>query len=84
MPEKIFFETDEGTEAFYVLEQTRLGGKNYLLVTDSEEGDGECLILQDISEPGAEDGVYVPVEDETELDAVSHVFEELLEDVTIS
>ena len=27
-------------EEFYVLEQVKLGGKMYLLVTDEEEGDG--------------------------------------------
>ena len=41
--EKIVF-TPAGEEAveFYVLEQTRLGGIDYILVTDSEEDDGEA------------------------------------------
>ena len=48
--EKIIF-TSEGEEAvqFYILEQTRLGGIDYILVTDSEDGDGEALILRDTS-----------------------------------
>ena len=31
---------------FFVLEETRLAGKQYLLVTDSEDGDGDALILR--------------------------------------
>ena len=49
--EKIRFVPD-GQDAveFYVLEQTRLGGVNYLLVTDREDGDADALILKDLSE----------------------------------
>ena len=48
--EKISFSRpDEEPVEFYVLEQTRLGGINYLLVTDKEEGDAEALILKDLS-----------------------------------
>ena len=41
--EKITFrpEGEEPVE-FYVLEQTRIGGHNYILVTDVEEGDGDA------------------------------------------
>ena len=48
--EKITFRP-EGEEPvkFYVLEQTRIGGHNYILVTDVEEGDGDALILKDMS-----------------------------------
>ena len=51
--EKIVF-NPEGEEPveFFVLEQTRIGGMNYILVTDFEEGDGEALILKDISKDG--------------------------------
>ena len=43
--EKITFrpEGEEPVE-FYVLEQTRIGGHNYILVTDVEEGDGDANI----------------------------------------
>ena len=83
--EKIVF-TPEGEEevAFYVLEQTRLGGVNYLLAADSEEGDGECVIFKDLSEDGEKESLYEIVEDEQELAAVLAVFEELLEDVDIT
>ena len=44
--EKITFRPEgEETVEFYVLEQTRIGGHNYILVTDVEEGDGDALIL---------------------------------------
>ena len=67
---------------FYVLEQTRIGGASYILVTDSEEGDAQCLILKE-KEGTDEESLYEIVEDEVELMAVSKVFEELLEDVGI-
>ena len=48
--EKLTFQGEDGTtEEFYVLEQTRVGGVNYLLVADSEDEDGECLILRDVA-----------------------------------
>ena len=45
--EKIRFTSDERQEEteFFVLEQTKLNGVSYILVTDSEEDDAECLIL---------------------------------------
>ena len=51
--------------------------------TDREEGDAECLILKEKSKSEGEDALYEIVEDEVELQAVSKVFEELLEDVGI-
>ena len=80
--EKIVF-TPAGEEAveFYVLEQTRLGGIDYILVTDSEEDDGEALILRDMSAPEEEEAVYEIVADDEELNAVAAVFENMLEDI---
>ena len=66
---------------FYVLEQTRINGTNYILVTDFEEGDGEALILKDMSKDEDKDSVYAIVDDDTELKAVAGVFEDLLDDV---
>ena len=38
----IIFETEDGTEAeFYVVEQTTLGGVNYLFVIDKSDAPGE-------------------------------------------
>lgn len=80
--EKITFipEGEEPVE-FYVLEQTRIGGCNYILVTELEEGDGEALILKDLSGDGEEESVFKIVEDDDELAAVSGVFADMLEDV---
>lgn len=83
--EKIVF-TPAGEEAveFYVLEQTRLGGIDYILVTDSEEDDGEALILRDMSAPEETEAVYEIVTDDEELNAVAAVFENMLEDIELS
>ena len=83
--EKITFipENEEEAVDFYVLEETRIGGVNYILVTDSEEGDAECLILKDLSEAEDAEAIYSIVEDETELDSVFRVFEQMLDDVDI-
>ena len=81
--EKITFNPG-GEEAvdFFVLEQTRIGGYNYILVTDFEEGDGEALILKDISQDGEEESVYTIVSDDEELAAVAGVFENMLDDIS--
>lgn len=84
--EKIIFTLeDTGEEAeFFVLEETRLNGVDYILVTDSEEDDGEALILKDLSADGDSEAVYEIVEDDDELESVSGIFEQLLEDVDIT
>ncbi len=80
--EKITFCPDnEEPVEFFVLEQTRISGVNYILVTDFEEGDGEALILKDLSKDEDTESVYAIVSDETELNAVASVFEDLLDDV---
>lgn len=80
--EKITFNPEgEDPVDFYVLEQTRIGGVNYILVTDFEEGDGEALILKDLSEDGDEESLFAVVSDEEELSAVAGVFESMLENV---
>lgn len=83
--EKLKFELEDGTTAeFYVEEQTRVNGTNYLLVTDSQEDEAEAFILKDIS--GDADAVanYVMVEDDIELAALSRVFQEMLDDTEIN
>lgn len=82
--EKIKF-TPEGEEAidFYILETTRLGGIDYILVTDEEDGDGEALILKDTSKSEDEEAVYEIVEDDDELQAVAQVFNSILEDIDL-
>ncbi len=82
--EKITFSPDgDAPVDFYVLEQTRIGGYNYILVTDVEEGDGDALILKDMSQDGDEEGIFEIVTDDDEMDAVAGVFESMLEDVEL-
>lgn len=80
--EKIAFETEEGTAQFYVLDETRINNTNYILVADSMEDEAEAMILKDVSTQEDTEAVYVPVEDDTELNAVAGVFAESLGDVT--
>ena len=77
MEEKITLRTDTGENVdFYVLEETRINGMNYLLVTDSEEEeDGECYILKD--------AVYEFVENDDEMDYLFKIFTELMEDMEV-
>ena len=79
--EKIKVETDNGVEEFYVIDETRISGRNYILVSDSLEDEAEAMILRDDSTEGDTEAVYVPVEDGTELDAVASVFAESLGDI---
>ena len=84
--EKVKFMLDEMESVeFFVLEQTKLSGNQYLLVSDVEEGDGNALILKEIA-AGEEkkENVYEVVEDDMELGAVAAVFESLLEDIEFS
>ncbi len=77
--EKITFSPDGEEEvSFYCLEQTVIGAKTYLLVTDEEDGDSEALILRDDSDINDEEAVYVIVDDDRELEAVAGVFRKLL------
>lgn len=86
MEEKIVFTTEDGQEVtFYVIEETTIGGKNFLLVATEgeEEQEQEAMILQMTDDGEGEEVVYEPVEDEEQLKAISKVFEELLEDVDL-
>jgi len=80
--EKITFQADENEVVeFYVLEQTMIGGVNYILVTDTEEGDGDALILKDMSGDGEEESIFSIVSDEDELSAVTGIFQNMMDDV---
>lgn len=82
--EKIEFQTEDGIQEFYVEEQTRINGFNYLLVSDSvTEQEAEAYILKDVSEPESQEACYVMVEDGQELEAVMRIFEQSMEDVDI-
>ena len=84
--EKITLQTDAGEDVdFYVLEETRINGMNYLLATDSEDEDedGECYILKDVSGSEDADAVYEFVENEDEMDYLFRIFTELMEDMDV-
>ena len=67
-----------------VLEETKINGISYILVTDSFEGeDGECYIMKDISNGDSEDANYIFVEDENELDLIFEIFEKMMDDIDI-
>ncbi|MCR5502888.1 MAG: DUF1292 domain-containing protein [Lachnospiraceae bacterium] len=89
--EKVSFLLDDGTKAeFYPLEQTKLSGRTYLLVTDAEEGDGDALILcqteteKDDARTGGKELTYEVVSDDELLEALAPIFENLLEDIEIT
>ena len=83
---KITLVTDDGGAVdFYVLEETRINGMSYLLVTDAADDDeeGECYILKDLSESDDADALYEFVEDDNEIDYLFKIFSELLEDADV-
>ena len=81
--EKIRLKGETEDLELFVLDSTRLAGREYLLVTDVEEGDGDCYILEEISEEGSAEAVYRMVDDEALLDNLAGIFGEQMEDVDI-
>lgn len=81
-PEMIRFILEDGTEAnLEILEETKINGVNYLLVIDSDnEEQEEAMILKE-KQVSADEVVYIPVEDDKELEVLSKVFMELLDDI---
>lgn len=75
------FTTDNGEEIpFFVVEETKIAGENYLLVTDSEDDEADAYILREVSE-NTEESFYEMLEDDDKINAISKVFAELLDDV---
>lgn len=81
--EKIKFQFDDETVDFYVIEETKINGVNYILVTEEEEGDADAFILKDLSDVEDEEAIYEIVEEEEELEYVSNIFSEILDDIEI-
>ena len=82
--EKIRFVEEDGTEVeFYVEEQTRMNGCNYLLVTDSQDDEAQAYILKDLSKDTDPQASYVMVEDDREFEVISRLFADMLEDVDL-
>ncbi len=75
-----FTATDGTTDEFFVEAETRLRGVDYLLVSDSDGEEATALILKDISSDSGEEVQYEIVEDETELEALLKVFQEILDE----
>lgn len=88
MSEKIKFTDNETKEEieFFIVEETRVNNINYLLVTEGNE-DGEeeetAYILKDISSAEDTEANYVIVEDDDEIESISKIFSELLDDIDI-
>lgn len=86
---RIVLTTEDGeTLELFVLEKTRINGKDYLLASDSSlddetAGEAECYIFRDDSLPGDSEAVYVMVENEDELAGVLDIFQNLMDDVAI-
>ena len=79
--EQLEFMTDDNEKVkFYVIEETRVNGMNYLLVSESDDDEAECYILKDASSQESSEAAYEFVEDDNELESVFKIFEELLED----
>ena len=85
--EKLTFTTDDNEQLeFFILEETRINGINYILVSESEdetEEETEVYILKDTSEAENNEAVYEFVEEHDELEYVSKIFTELLDDVGV-
>lgn len=84
--QKITFITDDNENIdFYVIEETRVNGINYLLVTDSEDEEDEeaqAYILKDTSKAEDAEAVYEFANDD-EMTYISKIFSELLDDVEL-
>ena len=81
----ITFTDEKGNEIkFEIIEETRINGVNYILVTDDVENEeADAYILKDVSSDEDEDAVYEMVEDESEIDYIGKVFAETMEDLEI-
>ena len=82
--EKITFKDPENGEdlGLYILEQTCINGITYLLATEEEEEDSVAYILKEVHTQ-EDETIYVMVEEDVELEAISKVFAEMLDDVDI-
>ena len=59
-----FIEDDGEVVEFFVEEQARIGGKTYLLVSDSQEEEAQAYIMKDVSEETDSEACYEFVEDD--------------------
>ena len=86
--DRIVLTTEDGEALeLFVLEKTRINGKDYLLTADSSlddeaEEEAECYIFRDDSLPDDSEAIYVMVENEDELAGVLDIFQNLMDDVS--
>ena len=83
--EKVQFmpEGEEKALDFFVMDEAMLGGKQYLLVTDSPDGDGEALILRADPDENGTEVTYEIVEDDREQTAILLLMKDSLEELGI-
>ena len=81
----ITFTDENGNQIeFEIIEETKINGVNYILVTDDVENEeADAYILKDVSNDEDEDAVYEMVVDESEIDYIGKVFSETMDDVEI-
>ncbi len=76
----ITFIVEDGTEVqLEIIEETMINGVNYLLAVDVEDEESAMILKEQQSDE--KEITYIPVEDENEIEAISKVFSELLEDI---
>ncbi len=69
------FTSDDGEIlVFFVLEETKINGVHYLLVTESQDEETDCYILKDLSNEEDKEAVYEFVENDEELDSIGRRF----------
>ncbi len=82
--EKAVFTSSDGEKlSLYVIEQTRINDVRYILAEDALDSETAYIMKETYSDSDKEESVFEFVEDEQELDAISGVFAELLEDIDI-
>lgn len=83
--EKITFTSPEDGEELqlFVLEQTVVSGREYLLASEEDSEEAEAYILRRVTDASDDTSGYEFVEDEEELRSIGKVFAELLEDTDI-
>ena len=82
--EKVVFKSEDGENLeFHIVEQTTINNISYILATDVMDDEVAYILKETFSDSAKEESVFEFVEDERELDAISKVFEQLLDDIDI-
>ena len=81
---KVVFKSEDGENLeFHIVEQTTINNIRYILATDVMDDEVAYILKETFSDSAKEESVFEFVEDERELDAISKVFEQLLDDIDI-